>query len=563
MILPETMKCAAFLAVLIAGSAVAQKTPAGIYSDLLDEANRIAMSDRAKSVDLLRQALTIESRDGQIWLQLGRSLSMLKRHDEAIEAFKVAHRFGAFENKFHATVEYEIACNLALKGDKTAAWEWLERSMASGYRDLKHVREDDDLESLRTDPRWETLAATKDPAKMSRDEGWRYDLWLMDREVRRIHFNPYRVTPKERLDEFVSKLHGDIPRLSDEQVATQFVRYMALIGDGHTGIRMPEGPMQQDVPVELFKFQEGVYVLSSPKDRRELAGLKVTHIAGRPIDEVWRACEPYVRKDNEMGYESGIPSLLRRPAFLFGAGLSPQKDAISYTLAKPGGGSIEVVLNAAAALPIEDRLYANHEATTPEPLYIKHRTKPYWFEYLPDSKVMYLQYNAVRNDPREALATFANRFFKALDESDVQALVVDCRWNGGGNTFLSTPLVRGIAARNNVNRDGKLFIIVGRFTFSACQNFVTDLGRLCEPIYVGEPTGSSPNFVGETIRFDLPFSKMSGSISDLYWQRSWPMDHRTWIAPELPAVPSIEFVKQNRDPAMEAILEAIKGQLSN
>ena len=43
-------------------------------------------------------------------------------------------------------------------------------------------------------------------------------------------------------------------------------------------------------------------------------------------------------------------------------------------------------------------------------------------------------------------------------------------------------------------------------------------------------------------------------MADLYWQTSWPMDHRPWIAPELYAPPSFEAYSQNRDPTMEAIL---------
>jgi hypothetical protein len=44
------------------------------------------------------------------------------------------------------------------------------------------------------------------------------------------------------------------------------------------------------------------------------------------------------------------------------------------------------------------------------------------------------------------------------------------------------------------------------------------------------------------------------NVADLYWQTSWPMDHRPWIAPELYAPPTFETYSQNRDPAMEAIL---------
>jgi hypothetical protein len=108
-------------------------------------------------------------------------------------------------------------------------------------------------------------------------------------------------------------------------------------------------------------------------------------------------------------------------------------------------------------------------------------------------------------------------------------------------------------ARPKLNQQGHFFLITGRNTFSAAQNFTTDLVRNANPILVGEPTGSSPNFIGETIRLELPYSKAQCSISDLYWQRSWPMDHRAWLAPQLPAPPVFALYKENRDPAMEAI----------
>jgi hypothetical protein len=77
------------------------------------------------------------------------------------------------------------------------------------------------------------------------------------------------------------------------------------------------------------------------------------------------------------------------------------------------------------------------------------------------------------------------------------------------------------------------------------------------PIFVGEPSGSRPNFIGETIPFELPYSKTIVNVSDLYWQTSWPGDHRTWIPPEILAPPTFETYRHNRDPAMEAIFECV------
>jgi hypothetical protein len=96
-------------------------------------------------------------------------------------------------------------------------------------------------------------------------------------------------------------------------------------------------------------------------------------------------------------------------------------------------------------------------------------------------------------------------------------------------------------------------VIIGRATFSAAQNFSTLLDRHTEAIFVGEPTRSSPTFVGETIEFRLPYSQAYANASDLLWQSGWPMDYRPWLAPLLYTPPTFAAYRNNLDPAMEAI----------
>jgi hypothetical protein len=68
------------------------------------------------------------------------------------------------------------------------------------------------------------------------------------------------------------------------------------------------------------------------------------------------------------------------------------------------------------------------------------------------------------------------------------------------------------------------------------------------------PTGSRPNFIGETIYFELPYSKVRANAADLFWQTSWLTDYRTWIGPDIYAPPTFAAFSRNEDPALEAIL---------
>jgi len=244
---------------------------------------------------------------------------------------------------------------------------------------------------------------------------------------------------------------------------------------------------------------------------------------------------------------------------LHGLGFMPDTDEVELGVVDGSGVPRTVKVKAVVNPDTSKWMQCRDTSEAASPLTLKHKDKPYWFEALPAQKAVYMQYNAVRNDPAEDTAHFADRLFDAVNKPDVDTLIVDVRWNGGGNSFLNLPIVNGIIACKKIQARGRLFVITGRDTFSAAQNFTTDIGRACNPIYVGEPTGSSPNFVGESVAFTLPYSKMEGSISDLYWQRSWPMDARTWIAPDLPAAPRFDLYKANRDPAMEAVLAYLKG----
>jgi hypothetical protein len=190
----------------------------------------------------------------------------------------------------------------------------------------------------------------------------------------------------------------------------------------------------------------------------------------------------------------------------------------------------------------------------PVPLCLRNADLPFWFEYLPGERTVYFQFNQVRDSASETLLELSERLFGFVESNEVEKLVIDMRWNGGGNTFKELPLLRRIIASEKVNRRGSLFVIIGRHTFSAAQNGVNFLSHHSEAIFVGEPTGSSPTFIGETSYFELPYSKTVMNISDLRWVGTWPDDNRIWLPPTLYTPPTFASFRVNHDPALEAVL---------
>ena len=175
----------------------------------------------------LEGMVAIYDKDGRVWHQLAQARLQNKKYDDAVAAYRKALELGGFANKFESGCHYDIACCLALKGDIENAFKSLQTAMDLGFRDLAHVRTDSDLASLHDDPRWEVVAATKDVSKMTRDEAWRYDIALLDREVRRIHYDAYAFFPKSEMDAFVARLTNDVPHLTDSQITVGIARMTA------------------------------------------------------------------------------------------------------------------------------------------------------------------------------------------------------------------------------------------------------------------------------------------------------------------------------------------------
>jgi hypothetical protein len=134
--------------------------------------------------------------------------------------------------------------------------------------------------------------------------------------------------------------------------------------------------------------------------------------------------------------------------------------------------------------------------------------------------------------------------------------VIDLRNNGGGSNNLNAPVFPGIVRRPEIDREDRLFVIIGRTTFSAASHLVTYLERFTHATFVGEPTGGSPNHFGDARPIDLPNSGLRAGASTIYWQNSLPVpfEERSWTAPEIAAQLRSRDWARGIDPALEAIL---------
>lgn len=528
------------------------------YLQALEEAESETRAEEwTDAIALWERVVKVNPVVGAYWQELGLTRYRLRKYEGAIAAFEKALDLRA---GFPWEIAYRMACCYAQLGQRQQALAWVQRSLALGLRDLRRAQTEADLEPLRNDQSFKDLVALVDTDTMHRDDGWRHDLGLLVREIRRLHYDPFRKVSQEEFDGHVRTLHSAIPELTDGQILVGLRRLLCMAGDGHTGVVSVERPeLRAAVPIQFYFFLEGLFIIAAGPQHVDLLGAQVLQVGNRPLDEVATVLRQITSHDNEMGLVHSIACELRYPIILHSLGLVADPDRLPLVLRDRSGEIRQVTIMSDARVPSirerlpDDWISVPQRAPEPLPLYLRHAEKHYWFEHSPETGTLYMQFNSIRNDATETLDAFCERLFRFVDEHPLTKFVLDLRWNNGGNTFLIQPLIHGLIRSDRINRLGTFFVIIGRKTFSAAQNTASLIERNTKAIFVGEPTGSSPNFIGETVLLTLPFSRITVSISDLYWQHSWPEDYRTWIAPQIYAPPSFEAYRSNRDVAMDAI----------
>ncbi|MCJ7625469.1 MAG: hypothetical protein MUO76_18375, partial [Anaerolineaceae bacterium] len=407
----------------------------------------------------------------------------------------------------------------------------------------------------------------------TREEAWAEDIQYFVSKLENDHPYLFHTMRPQDFNQVISTLRNKVESLEDHEIIVELGRILAMVEDGHTTALLGHDITRKatgfrKVPVKLGLFEDGLFIIAATDEYAEAIGAQVIRIGKFAVDEAIDKATPLVSrsKKNEMMLKNQIPDLLITVEVLHALGIINDPGEVDFHLQDAGGDQIDLKLK-----PIEfkhepfdgkpvvhgggENWTTTYQKTgSPTPIYLSREEEPFWYTYLGKSKILYCQYNAVTNKPNETFSDFCQRMFEFLDETQVEKFVVDLRFNSGGNGTLNWPLIEGIREREAINQPGKIFTIIGRKTFSAAMMAAVALERGTRTLFVGEPTGASPNHIGDSNILTLPNSGATMIHSSIYWQLSDPDDERLWIAPDIPAPLSSEDYRLGRDPALDAIM---------
>lgn len=392
---------------------------------------------------------------------------------------------------------------------------------------------------------------------------WREDLAIYREQMPKTHGNLFHTMTREQFEKSVDVLEQNLPHLSSSQVKMEILRLVAMVNDGHTRVRQ-ETLGNHMLPIRLYFFVDGLYVEAGEKRFANLVGGKVKRIGSMSAVAAYRAVRPLVPvdKDNECRRRLLAPDLLVTPEVLEAIGAVKSSTAVEITVEKDGR-EITVTLPAGPFRPWNNHgwpsdpmgwVNARDSGKNPVPLWLRHTDKNYWHKFLPDGKTLYIQYNQVQDQlGGEPISNYFPRLFKEAEQKQIERVVLDLRLNGGGDNSLNRPIWHAIIKSEYLNQKGKLWVVIGRKTFSAAMNCVDDLELNTNALFAGEPTGETPNMWGDPGDVKLPNSGIIIQASTLWWQLEDPRDDRDFRPPDLPAELTFADYANNVDPVLEAI----------
>jgi len=379
---------------------------------------------------------------------------------------------------------------------------------------------------------------------------WREDLRYLSRELARRHKNLYHATSREQFERAVAELDAAIPSLQGHQIIVRMQQIAATVGDGHTGWHMP--PYFKRYPLALYWFGNELRVIAAAEGYKSSLGMRVVKIGSASINEVQarvRSCFPSAENENEWYVLGTSPAFIVVPEVLHALGIVPGLGPATFTFEGEDANPLALEIRP-VEVPVVNgvptlRLRA---AAKEEPLFRQKRGEKFWFTYLPDSQTVYVSFRGY-----DSLGDNARKLFQFLAANPAKRLVIDMRQNGGGDFFEGRRhLIQPLRKRPAINQKGRLFVIIGRQTFSAAMANAIDFRKETNAILVGEPIGERPNSYSENDEMTLPNSRLVVSYSTRYYK--FLEEDAPAVMPDKRIDPNWADFRAGRDPVLDWIL---------
>lgn len=387
---------------------------------------------------------------------------------------------------------------------------------------------------------------------------WKSDLDYLAKELPAKHCNLFAKKSNEYFLSGIHAISNHPEKQTDLQKALKIQQLLAQMGDSHTMLNFyPLLDNDQFLPFHLLWTSDGLHVLHTLPENQAILGCKLSSINQTPIQQIIDSLSTLFTVDNQSVVKTMVPGLIRSLQLLeyFGFTDSPQ---VELSLEKTDGTPVRHTIKP-ATLDRNNRVSVKPDSMA---FYLKNERTFFTDAYSPDEQIYHILYNrcwskeleAERGDQQKAEAmpsfkSFETKTLRTLAENPVRKLIFDLRMNGGGDSRQGTSYIETLADYLNKHPQIKLYVVLGRQTFSSAILNAMDFRRLTKAVFIGEETSGKPNHFGEVRSIRLPSSQLVVQYSTKYFKNT--DEELNTLAPDVILETSFSDLKKGIDPIYE------------
>jgi hypothetical protein len=383
------------------------------------------------------------------------------------------------------------------------------------------------------------LAASKpQPLPPMTAETWRADLDFFARELPRRHKNAFHTITREQLAAEVASLRARAGQANDDEMIVGLMRIAAMVGDGHTYVRLPSGLHQ--FPIGVANIEGAYRVVRGAGPAAELVGGKLTRIDDTSVEEAAARIRTILpQAESDVLFAAFTPQWISIAEVMHGLGVARSAAAARFTVVLDDGTERSADVRSS---PVQARPEWR-SATANPPLYRQRLNEGFWFTWLPEAGTVYVSFRKY-----DDLRARSRELWSFVDSHPVRKIAIDLRQNGGGDFNVGRKYLVDELARRPKLRG---FVITGGRTFSAALKNAIDFREIARATLVGETIGERPNSYSENDEMRLPHSKMEISYSTRYYKF---LPHDGLVTPDKEILPTWADWVAGRDPVLDWIL---------
>lgn len=400
----------------------------------------------------------------------------------------------------------------------------------------------------------------------------------------------YTPSARTRAVEMLAQLEQNLPGLDDFEIVAAVSRIAAAADNAHTRLYLLRNrTVMGRVPLRLWWFADGLFVIRARERDADVVGCRVDGIGGQPTARVREAVSQlFAGNESWSDYKSAY--FLTAPGALRGAGVSQDTTSIRFDLRCADRSRVLVLeseplgrldrptenwKNLSPAYEGEVELLGAAGSRWSRPLrgvrtppYLMHPGRNYWLETLAGHGALYVHYARSQNDDDGvSFDDFGDRVLEVLDRPDIDAVIVDLRFNTGGNLGTGEGFFRRLTEHRDLTGSGRLLVLTDQATFSAGLFHAAQL-RAAGGTLIGRAPGDRMDFWAEGGNVVLPHSGYTLHFSNGYHSYSGNPDpgveklFRSLSVPSL--VPDIRVLATSaqyfggEDPLLDAALQLLR-----